>query len=112
MSQFKDLKARQEGMLKRAKATPAPRFTVYALADPRTGKVCYVGITTYLKHRIEAHRSQAKRSPKGLLYVWLGALLGEGLLPIVMVLALTDDVSQESAHINRLLAAGHPIAQR
>lgn len=51
---------------------------IYALSDPRTKAVCYVGKTNSLSGRYWAHCRDKKRTPKAL---WIQDLSRIGLLP-------------------------------
>jgi hypothetical protein len=47
---------------------------VYALCDPRTGEVRYVGITNNLSRRLKGHYNEARKHPRLHLHRWLGSL--------------------------------------
>jgi hypothetical protein len=47
------------------------QYTIYALVDPNTGEVRYVGQTDNLKHRIRVHLASKRDTP---LTQWLASL--------------------------------------
>lgn len=62
---------------------------VYALLDPRNGKVCYVGHTTQsLDKRLSNHLAAAKRSPDRPVCTWINELAEQGCCPVVRALEL------------------------
>lgn len=63
-------------------------YTVYALIDPLTNVVRYVGITNNLPRRICEHLSL--RGSNLLLKAWIAALAIAGYVPIVKVLELCE----------------------
>lgn len=62
---------------------------VYALVDPRSGRVCYVGHTIQsLDKRLSNHLSVAKRSPDRPVCLWINELTEQGCSPLARVLEL------------------------
>lgn len=61
-------------------------FCVYALCDPFSGKVRYVGKTDRPKRRHAAHMSSAKRGVKRYVYDWIRSLLSRGGEPGMHIL--------------------------
>jgi len=62
---------------------------VYALVDPRTDSVCYVGHTTQsLDKRLSNHMSAAKRSPDRPVCSWINELTEQGCSPLARVLEM------------------------
>lgn len=71
---------------------------VYALVDPRNGKVCYVGHTTQsLDKRLSNHLAAAKRSPGRPVCTWINELAEQSCSPVVRTLELVGpDLGWES----------------
>lgn len=67
---------------------------IYALSDPRTGEVRYIGYTRNFAYRIHAHYRDKKyssgRKLQCLAQPWLYELAEEGLLPISKILERLD----------------------
>ncbi len=67
---------------------------VYALVDPRNGRVCYVGHTTQsLERRLSNHLSAAKRSPDRPVCSWINELTEQGRNPQARALELVGSGS-------------------
>jgi len=68
--------------------------TVYALQDPRDGRVRYVGCVVstprYLKSRIHNHLSEARGRSRSAKSMWLRDLLAADGLPTVLILETVD----------------------
>ena len=65
---------------------------IYALADPRTRDVRYVGKTSDLDARLNGHACEARRSPKATpRLTWLRALAKDGVRPEILVLEEVPD---------------------
>ena len=69
-------------------------FTVYALVDPRTDKVRYIGCTTQsLDRRLRQHLGDQVASPRK--YQWLAELRQANLEPLVVALEEAEDAPAE-----------------
>lgn len=87
------------------------RFTVYALADPRTAIPHYVGATTrapsirLVEHRCHAHRRDAA------LAKWLSGLSKTGLAPTIVILEtdVVDGAEAEKRWISYFRQAKAPL---
>lgn len=96
-------------MPKAPKDTPkgGERATVYALVDPRSRTIHYVGCTRNLKQRLATHMSEAKRhaeniekycdgdfsgAPWRAKSEWLSGLAKAGLEPLVIRLAEEPEI--------------------
>ncbi len=95
---------------------------IYALVDPETKRVRYVGRSARPERRFAAHLSEVKtyRRPKDR---WIRDLLDRGLKPALVILeeleghlssyGMTGDTRHiahaERRWIRRLLEAGHPL---
>lgn len=81
---------------------------IYALVDPRTQLIRYVGKTNNLATRLRRHRTENGRS---LRHCWLGELRELGLQPRLLVLQLVsgDWQAAEKKWIARLRAEGHDL---
>jgi hypothetical protein len=69
------------------------RFTIYTLADPRTGEVRYVGMTSRtVEQRLREHLKDG-RTRKGVSHRlhWLRQLVSEGLEPAVAIIEETTE---------------------
>src|SRR5947209_2300308 len=84
---------------------------VYALGDPRTGQVRYVGITRkmykrYAQHFYEIHQSEQKKA-------WLEEIKNAGLVPMLTILETDIDESivreREKYWIQYYLSLGSPL---
>jgi group I intron endonuclease len=68
--------------------------TIYALVDPRTGDVRYVGASVDIKRRLREHMQRSKHLDSHSAR-WIRQLLDEGLRPSVWQLAIVEDGWQE-----------------
>jgi hypothetical protein len=68
--------------------------TIYALIDPRTGDVRYVGASVDLHRRVGEHLCRSKRL-ESYSARWIRQLLDEGLRPCVWQFAVADDGWEE-----------------
>lgn len=67
------------------------RWIIYALTDPRTSEVRYVGVTTMtVGMRLTRHLGEAKRGNPGYKNNWVRQLQGEGLRPQTSILEEGD----------------------
>jgi hypothetical protein len=69
--------------LKRAADAALAMVSIYALVDPRTDEIRYVGQTLDVGQRMKAHRRDKDGSERA---AWVSELLAEGLAPEVLVL--------------------------
>jgi hypothetical protein len=83
---------------------------IYALIDPRDGRVRYVGCTSKeIKRRVIEHMNAANTGNRTAAKTWLSELRGLGLKPIGFLLEFTDAAqweSCESAWIARFRGKG------
>lgn len=63
---------------------------IYALIDPRTGDIRYIGKTKNLRARNNSHRSEVNRKTYHL-YRWIAQLKQQGLEPDLIVLEETNE---------------------
>lgn len=70
---------------------------IYALIDPRTTEIRYIGKTINPKDRFRHHISKARRatSPKEHSKRWIKTLLNEDLLPIMQILLTVEQTEWE-----------------
>lgn len=93
--------------------TQMPTINIYALVDPDSLTVNYVGATTLeLKIRKSAHISNAKRKSCAPVYMWLFDLLKNGKKPKIVLLERTRCSYKEFYWIQYFLRIGHPIKNR
>ena len=59
--------------------------SIYALKDPETGEIKYVGATNNIHKRYQRHCYRDKK-PKGPKSLWCNSLINKGLKPILVVL--------------------------
>ncbi len=80
---------------------------IYALVDPRTGAIRYIGITSkILKRRLSAHIAVAKAGEQTHRAAWIRNLLSQALTPAIVLLQETDDVAREAYWIAEYRAMG------
>lgn len=72
------------------KAAMRPVY-IYALTDPRTDSIRYVGKTVELKERLLAHINDAKKGSKNWCHRWIRTLLAEGFEPKQRVLQCVSE---------------------
>src|SRR4051812_1235701 len=90
------------------------RVIVYALVDPRTDRIRYVGQTERSAHRrLRRHMSTYELAPDTRKTRWLRDLIAQGLAPRVEVLQVCTTTAAmdvaERFHIARLRAAGEDL---
>lgn len=83
---------------------------VYALIDPRNGKVRYIGFTFNCTQRLGSHRSTNSTKPIGQ---WMDELAADGVEPVFAVLetvvGCTNARNRESQLIRLYVDAGAPL---
>lgn len=92
-------------------------FVVYALADPETGRIRYVGSSKHPYARLIQFRSEIKNGVRNTeQYKWLGTILDRGLSPKLVVLEeVPESVSRqqrrdvENMWASRLVERGEPL---
>lgn len=71
---------------------------IYALVDPETHAIRYVGKTTWsLTHRLRAHLSDIKQAPHTHKARWINGLLRQGLRPRIITLDIVSPSDWERA---------------
>lgn len=83
---------------------------IYALKDPRTDAIRYVGYTVNLSHRMRGHLYDCTRE-ETYKARWIRGLIARNLQPIVEVLetGTGDWEAAERAWIEKLRAGGHRL---
>jgi hypothetical protein len=72
--------------------------TIYALVDPRTDKIRYVGKTTWpLAHRLRTHMADATAKPHTRRARWVNGLRAEALRPTIRALEVVPTAEWETA---------------
>jgi predicted GIY-YIG superfamily endonuclease len=88
---------------------------IYALVDPRSGGVFYVGSTCNLKSRITAHLSgQSRQSSQGVVDV-VRKLMKLNLRPRVRLMELTNEdnrAGRENYWVRHLKQKGEPLVNK
>lgn len=78
------------------KAPHLPWLRIYALSDPRTGEVRFVGTTRYsIAQRLYQHLTHARAGAHTAVSRWLQELLSLGLRPCLNLLSETLDDADE-----------------
>lgn len=79
--------------------------TIYALLDPRSQRICYVGQTKQrLETRLSSHLGEMHRSLLsgvfGRRVGWLRELHSEGVVPLIVALEMVDadDANEAERH--------------
>lgn len=72
----------------------AKPVAVYALADPRTGDVRYIGKANCPHARLKSHLRDSRRRDTPI-YRWIRKLAADNTQPIITVLAWTEDWQSE-----------------
>jgi len=84
-------------------------FTVYALCEPDTGEIRYVGCTkNALGLRVAAHLTTARVSGHGPVRSWIRSLMDRGLVPLDIALEqwpTADEAGEREGEIVRSLRA-------
>ena len=77
-------------------------YTIYALLDPRTKHIHYIGLTSgSLKVRYKNHLSSSLRGEKCPKAIWIRQLDVQGLKPDLKIIELTSDKGRERYWIAR-----------
>lgn len=63
---------------------------IYALCDPNTGDIRYIGQSKNSAKRLKQHMRDAKRRSTPV-YLWINALAAKRLVPVVKVLEITEN---------------------
>lgn len=83
--------------------------TVYALLDPRSQQIRYVGICADIKRRMRQHLSDAKHGKQLPVYDWIRDLIAANSRPACEPIERTDDDEREAYWINFYREQGHPL---
>ncbi len=76
------------------------RVSIYALCDPITEEIRYIGKANHPEKRLKGHmRETRRRSP---LYDWMGKLQGEGKVPKMIILEVCDETEWELIERKRI----------
>lgn len=85
--------------------TAVSNVSIYALVDPRSDEVRYIGKAVDPERRLRSHLAPSQldhsRSHKNS---WLKGLLSEGLRPVLQILETVDDVDANEAERNWIAA--------
>lgn len=65
------------------------KVEIYALIDPRTGDIRYIGKANNSEKRLKSHLRDSRRR-KTPVYCWIQSLSKEGLMPKLIVLEFCD----------------------
>lgn len=85
-------------------------YTVYALEDPRSKEIKYVGLTKNLKNRITRHVYQGRHTPNlNERTLWLKSLLDDGFRPGVLILEKTTNPMYEKYWIRYFWETGQNL---
>lgn len=91
---------------KQSKVKRSARAEIYALIDPRTNEVKYIGKANNSLKRLESHLRDYKRRNYPV-YIWMRELSEIGLKPKIEVLMVTNDwVSDERLIIQHYKSIG------
>lgn len=94
------------------------KAVVYALCDPLERQVCYIGSSTDVEKRYEAHlwgSGEAQHSPRGK---WIAGLKAKGFEPTLRILEVLGSATAvkkeelanvEGEWVRRFLACGAPL---
>jgi predicted GIY-YIG superfamily endonuclease len=89
-------------------ASPAKAYWIYALADPTTQTVRYIGQTKALRQRYSCHACGSDSNDR--VRKWILTLRAQGLRPLFLVLELTnkeDAIFREYVWIRRYRSSGN-----
>lgn len=75
---------------------------VYALRDPRTDRIRYIGKANDLEARLTSHLRDARRR-RTPVYDWIRSLMRKGLVPRIELLEQAEESSWKAAEV-RLIA--------
>lgn len=76
---------------------------IYALCDPKTGCIRYIGQSKDSAERLKRHIRDARRRTTPV-YLWISELASKGLVPVVKVLEVTengDDGERKQIELSR-----------
>ena len=80
---------------------------IYALVDPRSGTIRYVGKANDVQERLGRHLRDRRKYP---VYNWIRSLRRQGLLPeLVLLEETTDWCNAECTWIEMFREAGYPL---
>lgn len=89
--------------------TQTRAWSVYALVDPRTNEIRYVGVAGNTRTRLQSHLREAKKNKQTYKARWLRQILSQGMLPLLQVLEAGSGggwAESEKRWIAELRAAG------
>lgn len=66
-------------------------ITIYAILDPRSNAVRYVGKAVKLNKRISGHLKSAKDNVQGHTYSWIRSIIRDNLLPEFITLEIVNE---------------------
>jgi hypothetical protein len=88
---------------------------IYAMIDPRTNEVKYIGQSKYqhMRYKHHTHRTDEENTLKQR---WIDELKAIGLLPVYSILesdvAWTSRLERESHWVNHYLSRGHRLTNQ
>lgn len=85
------------------------RRAIYALTEPGTGDIRYVGIANDPVRRFKEHLHESKTRPSFPVQHWIRMLLDANTLPVLLVIEWTEYADREREVIRDMRAAGHQI---
>src|SRR5690242_959639 len=80
------------------------KIAIYALVDPDTSEVRYIGKSVNAQGRFKQHLSE-KRRGKAPIYCWIRSLKERGLVPQMMILHICDETNWEVIERAEIAAA-------
>ncbi len=86
---MKNKPAKTKKAAKQRKKQKPKKAEIYALCDPETGEVRYIGKSSDSHHRFKSHMRETRRDYP--LYRWINKLRKSGLCPKLKILFETDD---------------------
>lgn len=84
---------------------PSRMITIYALCDPDTGDVRYIGQTNQPEKRVRSHMMERMQNPQNPKQVWLDTLREQGKEPVLSVIHVVPDNIADEVEVSEIRKA-------
>ncbi len=84
-------------------------YYLYALKDPITNEICYIGVTDNPKRRLASHCQVKSATGNMNKWIWVRGLVNIRMKPTMVILEENASTEDETKAIHEYWANGHPL---